>query len=105
MTKPKLTSLQTKLRILQEAANAYGEPLFDGMLSIKRGRCRLSDSAENCGDTLALFILRELGDCVDADKTYAEQLGQATKAITNGIEDLQRVLDRLKALAAADTAE
>lgn len=46
------------------------------------------------GDTLAEFIVRELGDAYDADASSQEQLAEAVRV-------MQRAMDELEAVVAA----
>jgi hypothetical protein len=59
----------------------------------------LLDDADKRGDTLALFIVRELTETFEPTKSSADQLGAAVGAIEVAWEDLDAVRQALAAEA------
>ena len=53
---------------------------------------------EDVGDTLALFIVRELADIYDPDASDAEQTAGACRAMGTAIDELQAVCNALENL-------
>ena len=53
------------------------------------------DPTNKLGDTLALFLVRELKDTYDPDMTDAEQLREAQYAIDNALDQLLDVRNEL----------
>lgn len=53
---------------------------------------------EDVGDTLALFIVRELADVHDPDSSDAEQTAAARRALETAINELQAVCSALSNL-------
>lgn len=79
-----------KLRDLKEAmVKAYGDwPLEDAF-----------DDDESHGDTLALYIAREVSDCMESSTVVSkENLIDLTASITVAKEDLCRVIKALEKL-------
>jgi len=82
--------------IISAAASAYP----DGVLH----RCR--DAGNVCvagdsggGDTLALFIVRELRDTYDPEADDAEQVATAVNALETARADLRGAMDAIGGLA------
>lgn len=57
-------------------------------------------AGEAVGDTLAVFVARELADTYDADKDDCEQLAEAQRAMSNAAHELQMVEDACASAAA-----
>jgi hypothetical protein len=52
---------------------------------------------EDVGDTLALFIARELSDTYDSDASDAEQAAEAERVMGNAHREIGEVLEALNA--------
>lgn len=50
----------------------------------------------DCGDTLALFIVRELRDTYDAELPSEEQIEEAIRVMDRAREDIKGVIDGLQ---------
>ncbi len=59
---------------------------------------------EDVGDTLALFIVRELADTYDPDASDAEQAATASGAMGSAIDELQVVCSALENLPQQKTS-
>ncbi len=73
--------------IIQMADEAYP----DGLVA-------RAHKGEDVGDTLALFIVRELADTYDPDASDAEQAAAASGAMETAIDELQAVCTALEKL-------
>ena len=74
--------------IIQMADEAYP----DGLVA-------RAHKGEDVGDTLALFIVRELTDIYDPDASDAEQAAAASGALGTAIDELQAVCSALENLS------
>ncbi len=74
--------------IIQVADEAYP----DGLVA-------RAHKGEDAGDTLALFIVRELGDIYDPDASDAEQAAAASGALETAVNELQAVCGALENLS------
>ncbi len=74
--------------IIQMADEAYP----DGLVA-------RAHKGEDIGDTLALFIVRELTDIYDPDASDAEQAAAASGALGTAIDELQAVCSALENLS------
>ncbi len=74
--------------IIQMADEAYP----DGLVA-------RAHKGEDAGDTLALFIVRELADTYDPDASDAEQATAASGALGTAIDELQAVCSALANLS------
>ncbi len=73
--------------IIQMADEAYP----DGLVA-------RAHKGEDVGDTLAMFIVRELTDIYDPDASDAEQAAAASGALGTAIDELQAVCSALENL-------
>ena len=56
-------------------------------------------AGENCGDTLALYVIRELRELADKGKIVLEAAAQAVEASISDLTDVQNVItDYIKEL-------
>ncbi len=89
MTTKKLNGLS--LSDLLNAANKhYGEGYLSRYFDATTGR-----SKRGSGDTLAQFIVRELGEGFDSTDPRERQVAVATHALERAKKDLQRAIDGL----------
>ncbi len=79
--------------IIQMADEAYP----DGLVA-------RAHKGEDVGDTLALFIVRELTDIYDPDASDAEQAAAARGALETAINELQAVCGALENLPQQKTS-
>jgi hypothetical protein len=82
---------------LAELLNAANKHYGDGHLS------RYFDGAtgrfkRGSGDSLAQFIVRELGECFDSAYQWGHQVAAAVEALELAKMDLQRAIDGLREL-------
>ena len=83
----------TLAQLIQIADEAYPDGLVAG-----------AHKGEDVGDTLALFIVRELADIYDPDASDAEQTAGACRALGTAINELQAVCDALVSPSQQKTA-
>ncbi len=68
----------------------------DGFLAtMYDGEGKETTEADKQGDTLALFIVRELIETYDADAGNEEQLATARRTLERAVGDLQGVIETL----------
>lgn len=92
MTNYKLKSLS--LTDLLNAANKnYSENYLSRYFDVTTGRAKRSS-----GDTLAQFIVRELGEGFDSKSPRERQVVAAVRALQRAKEDIQRAIDGLREL-------
>ncbi len=80
-------------KVIQMADEAYP----DGLVA-------RTHKGEDVGDTLALFIVRELADIYDPDASDAEQAAAARGAMGTAIDQLQAVCSALEDLPQQKTS-
>ncbi len=79
--------------IIQMANKAYP----DGLVA-------KAHKGEDAGDTLALFIVRELADIYEPDASDAEQAAAANGAMGSAIDELQAVCSALENMPQQQTS-
>jgi hypothetical protein len=77
------------------AAVAYPEAIVLECWDANREQPR----SDNCGDTLALFVARELKDTFDPDADETSQIATAISAMQRGADELQAVAHALSDMA------
>lgn len=88
MAEPENFSLVALLNIANEAyPDGYLAEYFDSETGERR---------EGSGDTLAQFIVAELRDTFNAEASRDEQIREARLALSNAIDDLEGVMERLQ---------
>lgn len=88
MAEPEKFPLVALLNIANEAyPDGYLAEYFDSETGERR---------EGSGDTLAQFIVAELRDTFNAEASRDEQIREARLALSNAIDDLEGVMERLQ---------
>ena len=88
MEQPRSLSLVELLNIANEAyEDGYLVEYFDPDTGASKA---------GSGDTLAEFIVREIRDTFDLNAARSEQLEEARRVLTNAIDDLENVIERLQ---------
>ena len=82
-------------QLVCRAAMAYPEAAVLDCWDTRRERPK----RDKGGDTLALFVARELKDTLDPQADEATQVATAVKAMQTAADDLQRVAHALSDLA------
>lgn len=70
--------------LLQKANDAYGDNLIIGYFS--------DPDDESMGDTLALFIMRELSETFDKNASEEDQLAEAARVMSTARDEIERVI-------------
>jgi hypothetical protein len=86
---------RARLSLLRFAAKAYGEPLHENSVQWKHGCIWIDDDLPYAGDTLALFLLRELNDVTFGAVDETALHSTAIQGLNTAIRDLERVRDAL----------
>ncbi len=83
-------------KIIDRAATAYPDGCVKGCWN---RRTRRAEFDPEVGDTLALFIVREIRDVYDRSAADGEQVGAAVRALARARGDLEKVIAALEGLA------
>jgi hypothetical protein len=78
--------------IIDIADSVYPDRLIRGAWGNRNGDGELED----VGDTLAIFIVRELQDTFDAEASDTDQLKEAVRAMDSAINELTAVREALR---------
>lgn len=84
---------EARLSLLKVAAKTYGDPLTEKDVYWQSGCIQISDELEDAGDTLALFLLRELKDVTLGPSSLSQMRLAAIQALAVAIRELERVRD------------
>lgn len=79
---------------IEELIARANEAYPDGMIQEAYDGIK-EDSLGGCGDTLALFIVRELADTFDEDADDQAQLDEAKRCLRTAVSELEGVIDAL----------
>ncbi|HET9101156.1 MAG TPA: hypothetical protein VFN62_12245, partial [Acidobacteriaceae bacterium] len=75
--------------------NLANEAYADGYL-VEYFDPETGERRQGTGDTLAQFIVAELRDTFDAEASRSAQIHEARLVLSNAVDDLERVIERLQ---------
>ena len=81
----------TLVELLNLANEAYADGYLAEYFDPETGERR-----QGSGDTLAQFIVAELRDTFDAEVSRSAQLQEGRRVLSNAIDDLEGVIERLQ---------
>ncbi|MDZ4263793.1 MAG: hypothetical protein U1B30_15860 [Pseudomonadota bacterium] len=84
----------TLVELLNIANQGYPDMTLEQLYNHETGEP--VDNADEIGDTLALFILRELRDTFNPDASEDVQVGEAIRVVEMAIDDLMAVASALE---------